>query len=443
MHWRMGGRAPQVYCYRGSAGLLGCSCLIGHVSGSHQRVSCGAVGQRPVAAIVSAQYWQRTELCAVVTSYKSVTCLNKLIKPMVVLLAHDAPVILDSRGLASVENAPRSSFFCINGFLEGRSIDLIRAYTRCCTRTLQIDSAVHLLASNAPALRHTRRRSNMASTRTASMHQPAKWERAAEPVASSLALLTPKGLGRLACTCRTWRDAAARVGTLVHIYSISSHCSDLDGDDGEHYGVSYLGREPPPFDSCRGPSGGILELSLLGRDDALDDGAREWPEDVDSDVEEHRNYSAVTVTLASPALVECICTCIEAVNAANITFHNSDIRNRTLAFDLHGDVRFVPNRLARLPRACSIVPMPILRQIAQKIVQTDPSGIGADWAARLLGNDPPWPLSLSDVKDRLRITRFHFDAPRGTRPRVDWTFFRAVLLPTKPSRTHVPGRART
>ena len=36
--------------------------------------------------------------------------------------------------------------------------------------------------------------------------------RAAEPVAAALALLAPRGLGRLSCSSRLWRDAAAKVG---------------------------------------------------------------------------------------------------------------------------------------------------------------------------------------------------------------------------------------
>ena len=86
--------------------------------------------------------------------------------------------------------------------------------------------------------------------------------RAAEPVAAALALLSPRGLGRLSCSSRLWRDAAAKVGAPLHVYAISSHCSDLDGGDGEYYGIAYLGQEPPPFDCCRGPSGGVIELSL-------------------------------------------------------------------------------------------------------------------------------------------------------------------------------------
>ena len=83
--------------------------------------------------------------------------------------------------------------------------------------------------------------------------------RAAEPVAAALALLSPRGLGRLSCSSRLWRDAAAKVGAPLHVYAMSSHSSDLDGE-GEHYGIAYLGQEPPPFDCCRGPSGGVLEL---------------------------------------------------------------------------------------------------------------------------------------------------------------------------------------
>mmetsp|Transcript_27100 Transcript_27100/g.82157 ORF Transcript_27100/g.82157 Transcript_27100/m.82157 type:complete len:156 (-) Transcript_27100:48-515(-) len=133
--------------------------------------------------------------------------------------------------------------------------------------------------------------------------------RAAEPVAAALALLAPRGLGRLSCSSRLWRDAAAKVGAPLHVYAISSHSSDITpgiyGGEGEHYGIAYLGQEPPPFDCCRGPSGGILELSLIGRDDARDDGAREWPDDVDSDVEQHVSFAAVTVTCSGPAVSDC------------------------------------------------------------------------------------------------------------------------------------------
>ena len=91
--------------------------------------------------------------------------------------------------------------------------------------------------------------------------------RAAEPVAAALALLAPRGLGRLSCSSRLWRDAAAKVGAPLHVYAISSHSSDITpgiyGGEGEHYGISYLGREPPPFDLCRGLSGGVIEFSLI------------------------------------------------------------------------------------------------------------------------------------------------------------------------------------
>ena len=40
--------------------------------------------------------------------------------------------------------------------------------------------------------------------------------RAAEPVAAALALLAPRGLGRLSCSSRLWRDAAAKVGAPLH-----------------------------------------------------------------------------------------------------------------------------------------------------------------------------------------------------------------------------------
>ena len=89
----------------------------------------------------------------------------------------------------------------------------------------------------------------------------AELTRAAEPVAAARALLSPRGLGRLSCSSRLWRDAAAKVGAPLHVYAMSSHSSDLDGE-GEHYGIAYLGQEPPPFDCCRGPSGGVIELSL-------------------------------------------------------------------------------------------------------------------------------------------------------------------------------------
>ena len=139
--------------------------------------------------------------------------------------------------------------------------------------------------------------------------------RAAEPVAAALALLSPRGLGRLSCSSRLWRDAAAKVGAPLHVYAMSSHSSDLDGE-GEHHGIAYLGQEPPPFDCCRGPSGGVLELSLIGRDDARDDGAREWPDDVDSDVEQGVGYAAVTVTCSGPAVSECVDPVIRALNAS-------------------------------------------------------------------------------------------------------------------------------
>ena len=51
--------------------------------------------------------------------------------------------------------------------------------------------------------------------------------RAAEPVAAALALLSPRGLGRLSCSSRLWRDAAAKVGAPLHVYAISSHSSDI------------------------------------------------------------------------------------------------------------------------------------------------------------------------------------------------------------------------
>ncbi len=266
--------------------------------------------------------------------------------------------------------------------------------------------------------------------------------RAAEPVAAALALLSPRGLGRLSCSSRLWRDAAAKVGAPLHVYAISSHSSDLDGGEGEHYGIAYLGQEPPPFDCCRGPSGGVLELSLIGRDDARDDGARQWPDDVDSDVEMHVGYAAVTVTCSGPAVSECVDPVIRALNASGVLEQDIDEEDGKIRFDAIGAwvLKFAPNRLARLPRACDFLPMPLLRQIAQKIVEANGNLnegwaiMGVDWASSLLGVAPPQdfgpPLTLSDLRDRLRITRFEWEAPRRQieTPNYDATFLWRVLL---------------
>ena len=266
----------------------------------------------------------------------------------------------------------------------------------------------------------------------------AELTRAAEPVAAALALLSPRGLGRLSCSSRLWRDAAAKVGAPLHVYAISSHSSDLDGGEGEHYGIAYLGQEPPPFDCCRGPSGGVLELSLIGRDDARDDGARQWPDDVDSDVEMHVGYAAVTVTCSGPAVSECVDPVIRALNASGVLEQDIDEEDGKIRFDAIGAwvLKFAPNRLARLPRACDFLPMPLLRQIAQKIVEANGNLnegwaiMGVDWASSLLGVAPPqdWgpPLALSDVRDRLRITKFVWEAPR--QPYYDFTFMWNVVL---------------
>ena len=60
--------------------------------------------------------------------------------------------------------------------------------------------------------------------------------------------------------------------------------------------------------------------------------------------------------------------------------------------------------------------------------------MGIDWASSLVGVEPPrgWgpPLALSDLRDRLRITKFVWEAPRrqiGT-PNYDFTFLWRVLL---------------
>ena len=266
--------------------------------------------------------------------------------------------------------------------------------------------------------------------------------RAAEPVAAALALLSPRGLGRLSCSSRLWRDAAAKVGAPLHVYAISSHSSDITpgiyGGEGEHYGISYLGREPPPFDLCRGLSGGVLELSLIRRSYARDDGAREWPEDVDSDVEQHVSFEAVTVICSGPAVSESVDPVIRALNASGIL--EQDIaENGKIRFNAidAGVLKFAPNRLARLPRACDFLPVPLLRQVAEKIVaasdapeRAGTATMGVDWASSLLGVAPPqdWgpPLALSDVRDRLRITKFVWEAPR--QPYYDFTFMWNVVL---------------
>ena len=83
--------------------------------------------------------------------------------------------------------------------------------------------------------------------------------------------------------------------------------------------------------------------------------------------------------------------------------------------------------------------MPLLRQIAEKIVEANDklnegwTIMGVDWASSLLGVAPPQdyiPVALSDLRDRLRITRFEWEAPRRQieTPNYDATFLWRVLL---------------
>ena len=252
-------------------------------------------------------------------------------------------------------------------------------------------------------------------------YQGALMERAADPLTAALSLLTPHGLGRLACASRLWRDVAAKVvGLPVHIYAISSHRGVLDScHDDRIDGVAYLGPEPPPFDMCRGPSGGVLQLSLVPRAFTR---SHEGPDDVDSEIE------AVTVICASPVLAERVDVFIRALDAAETCGSAVTEKKRQVYFRARSDLTPVPNRLARLPRACDLIPMPILRQIAQKIVaaSADTPIRGVDWARSLLG---PSSLTLSDLRDCLRITVYEFEAPiLEDCPYYDFTFFEKVLL---------------
>lgn len=270
--------------------------------------------------------------------------------------------------------------------------------------------------------------------------------RVSDPLAASLALLTPRGLGRVACCSRLWRDAAARAGAALHIYTMSSHCSAIDSQNGgENYGVAYLGREPPNFDACRGTSGGVLEPSLISRSDAVDDGARDFSGE-DFDVEEHVRFSAVTVTCASPAISECVEPVIRALNAAGI-LEDDIYEEGQINFDATRDLKFVPNRLAHLPRACDFLPLTLIREVAQRIIAASnakdkgeawTSIMGVNWARSLLGVAPPdgprraydWgpPLALSELQDRLRVTQFVWETPTvGETPYFDLSFLRVLL----------------
>ena len=73
------------------------------------------------------------------------------------------------------------------------------------------------------------------------LHKGMGWKRAAFTMMAEIV-----GTGVLGLS-----HAAAKVGAPLHVYAISSHCSDLDGGDGEYYGITYLGQEPPPSRSLQ------------------------------------------------------------------------------------------------------------------------------------------------------------------------------------------------
>ena len=81
---------------------------------------------------------------------------------------------------------------------------------------------------------------------------------------------------------------------------------------------------------------------------------------------------------------------IRALNASGVLEQDIDEEDGKIRFNAIGTrvLRFAPNRLARLPRACDFLPVPLLRQIAQKIVEANVE-MGIDWASSLLGVEPP------------------------------------------------------
>ena len=271
--------------------------------------------------------------------------------------------------------------------------------------------------------------------RTRAQRRQNTHERVSEPLADALSLLAPRALARLGSTCRLWKNAAGRAGLPFHVYSISLRYVDIthrqEVVDETLYEATTAA---PPFETNRGFSGGVLELALLSPYLSTDDGAREYDSDADSDCEEVW-YHAVTVTCSSPALVETIDKFIAHFQATDVLLE--DLAPCTgdgyVSFDAKNDLRWQPNRLARLPRAFDVIPIDLLRNISRLYLQNLPAGRENDvlheWPSLALGESERGDgyLRLDDVKERLRVTQFGFEAPSpDIPPRFDSLFYRIL-----------------
>jgi len=260
----------------------------------------------------------------------------------------------------------------------------------------------------------------MANQRQQHLHQ--LHARAMGPLASELALLTPRALVQVGRTSRAWRDAAGSVGVPLHVYAISTAEVNRGSSD-EMYGAFYQATgsdAAPPFETNRGLSGGILELSLIPRCVLEDKDCHQ--------IDQY--YPAVTVSCSCPAIVDSIGPIVAALRAAGAS--HFDPRPNRVSFSAN---RFpVRNPLRCLPRAVDMIPMAVITKIARLIMSHRPT-VGLDWASSLLGvcnpcpyqTGPPKLTPFSELADHLRVTRLTFSAPNQI-PGYDEVFYEQLAL---------------
>ena len=228
----------------------------------------------------------------------------------------------------------------------------------------------------------------MANQRQQHLHQ--LQARAMGPLASELALLTPRALVQVGRTSRAWRDAAGSVGVPLHVYAISTAEVNRGSSD-EMYGAFYQATgsdAAPPFETNRGLSGGILELSLIPRCVLEDKDCHQ--------IDQY--YPAVTISCSCPAIVDSIGPIVDALRAAGAS-HLSLLRTNRV--NLSAAKFRVRNPLRCLPRAVDMIPMAVITKIARLIMSHRPT-VGLDWASSLLGvyNPCPYQIGLTSRSPR-------------------------------------------